>query len=42
MSGAEAALILGLVSGIITLIDATKTVYDAVKDQHGLPLPFGK
>jgi hypothetical protein len=37
MSGAEASLIIGLISGIVAIVDATKTVYDAVKDQHGLP-----
>lgn len=41
MSAADAAsLVVGLISGIIAIIDATKQVYDAAKDQHGLPAAF--
>ncbi|KAK6512493.1 hypothetical protein TWF481_001377 [Arthrobotrys musiformis] len=43
MSGiGEASLILGLISSIITVIDATKRVYDAVEDEAGLPKNFKK
>jgi hypothetical protein len=41
MSGAEAGgLVLGLISGTITLVEAIKQVYDAAKDQQGLPAAF--
>lgn len=40
MSGAEAGLVIGLISGIIAIIDATKKVYDAASDQQGLPGAF--
>jgi hypothetical protein len=41
MAGAEAAsLVIGLVSGIIAIIDATLTVYDAATDASGLPEVF--
>ena len=40
MSGAEAGLVVGLISGTIALVDATKKVYDAAKDQLGLPAAF--
>jgi hypothetical protein len=40
MSGAEAALVVGLISGTIAIVDATKKVYDAAKDQQGLPAAF--
>lgn len=40
MSGAEAALIFGLISGTITIINTTKQVYDATRDQAGLPKAF--
>ncbi|KAK6527708.1 hypothetical protein TWF694_004688 [Orbilia ellipsospora] len=43
MSGiGEASLILGLISSIITVIDTTKQVYDAVEDEAGLPKNFKK
>lgn len=40
MSGAEAAFIVGLISGVISIIEATKTVYNAAKDAKGLPEAF--
>jgi hypothetical protein len=40
MSGAEAAFIVGLISGVISIIEATKTVYDAAKDAKGQPDEF--
>ncbi|KAK5056856.1 hypothetical protein LTR84_012388 [Exophiala bonariae] len=40
MSGAEAALVLGLISASISTIDAAKKVYDAVHDAAGLPRAF--
>ena len=40
MSGAEAGFIVGLVSGVISIIEATKTVYDGVKDVKGQPEIF--
>ena len=40
MSGAEAGLVVGLISGIIAIVDATKKVYDAAKDKQGLPAAF--
>lgn len=41
MSGAEVAgLVLGLVSATISVIDATKTLYDAAHDASGLPEQF--
>jgi NACHT NTPase-like protein len=43
MSGvAEASLVLGIISSIISIIDATKQVYEAVEDQTGLPTNFKK
>jgi len=43
MSGiGEASLVLGIISSIISIIDATKKVYDAVKDEKGLPANFKK
>jgi hypothetical protein len=35
MSGAEAAFIVGLISGAISIIEATKTVYNTTKDATG-------
>ncbi|KAH8782070.1 hypothetical protein BGZ57DRAFT_886228 [Hyaloscypha finlandica] len=32
MSGAEAGFVIGLISGLISIIEATKTVYNAAKD----------
>jgi N-terminal domain on NACHT_NTPase and P-loop NTPases len=41
MSGVgEAGLVVGLISGIIAIIDATRKVYDAATDQQGLPAAF--
>ncbi|KAI9674629.1 MAG: hypothetical protein M1829_003711 [Trizodia sp. TS-e1964] len=40
MSGAEAAFVVGLISGVISIIEATKTVYDAAKDAKGQPEVF--
>jgi N-terminal domain on NACHT_NTPase and P-loop NTPases len=41
MSGAEAAgLVIGIISGIIAIIDATMKVYDAATDASGLPEVF--
>lgn len=43
MSGIEAAgLALGMISTIISIIDATHQVYEAVKDKAGLPTNFKK
>jgi hypothetical protein len=43
MSGiGEASLVLGIISSIISIIDATKQVYDAVEDEVGLPKNFKK
>jgi hypothetical protein len=40
MSGAEAGFVVGLISGVISIIEATKTVYDAAKDAKGRPEAF--
>jgi hypothetical protein len=40
MSGAEAAFVVGLISGVISIIEATKTIYDAAKDVKGQPEAF--
>jgi hypothetical protein len=40
MSGAEAILVLGLISSIISIVDGTKQVYDAVTNTQGLPKAF--
>jgi hypothetical protein len=40
MSGAEAVFVVGLISGVISIIEATKTVYDAAKDAKGQPAAF--
>ena len=43
MSGIEAAgLALGMISAIISIIEATNEVYEAVKDEAGLPKNFKK
>ncbi|KAH6714431.1 hypothetical protein BKA61DRAFT_605258 [Leptodontidium sp. MPI-SDFR-AT-0119] len=43
MSGiGEASLVLGIISSIISIIDATNQVYEAVKDEAGLPTNFKK
>ncbi len=36
----EAALILGLISSIITVVESTKKIYDAANDKSGLPKAF--
>lgn len=36
----EAGLLIGLISGIIQIINATKQVYDAAKDAKGQPIAF--
>ena len=40
MSGAEASLVLGLISSIITVIDTIVKVYNDVKDAEGIPMTF--
>jgi F0F1-type ATP synthase delta subunit len=40
MSGAEAAFVVGLISGVISIIEATKTIYDAAKNAKGQPEAF--
>ena len=40
MSGAEACLVIGLISGIITVLDTVAKVSNAVKDESGLPVSF--
>jgi hypothetical protein len=40
MSGAEAILVLRVISSIISIIDGTKQVYDAAKNVQGLPGAF--
>ena len=40
MSGAEAGLVLGLISSIITVIDTIVKVYNDVKDAEGVPITF--
>jgi N-terminal domain on NACHT_NTPase and P-loop NTPases len=40
MSGAEASLVIGLISSVITIVQATKQVYDAANDAEGLPEAF--
>ncbi|KAH8797868.1 hypothetical protein F5884DRAFT_825522 [Xylogone sp. PMI_703] len=43
MSGVgEASLVLGIISSIISIVDATKQVYEAVEDEAGLPTNFKK
>jgi hypothetical protein len=43
MSGVgEASLVLGIISSIISIIDVTKQVYEAVEDEVGLPKNFKK
>jgi len=42
MSGAEAALVLGLISSAIAIIDASQKIYDAAKDASGLHKAFKK
>ncbi|KAF7915834.1 uncharacterized protein EAE98_010914 [Botrytis deweyae] len=40
MSGAEAGFIIGLISGVILIIEAAKTVYDAAGNVKGQPEAF--
>ncbi|KAN0117092.1 putative beta transducin-like protein [Hyaloscypha variabilis] len=40
MSGAEAGFVVGLISAVISIIEAAKTVYDAAKDAKGQPEAF--
>jgi hypothetical protein len=40
MSGAEAVLVLGVISSIISIVDGIKQVYDAATDAKGLPEAF--
>jgi hypothetical protein len=42
MSGAEASLVIGLISSIITIIETTYQLYEAVEDEKGLPANFKK
>jgi hypothetical protein len=42
MSGAEAALVLGLISSAIAIIDASQKIYEAAKDASGLHKAFKK
>jgi hypothetical protein len=42
MSGAGAGLVLGLLSSIITIIETTYQLYEAVEDEKGLPANFKK
>jgi hypothetical protein len=40
MSGTEATFVIGLISGVISIIEATKTIYNAAKDAKGQPEAF--
>ena len=40
MSGTEAGFVIGLIPGVISIIEVTKTVHDAVKDAKGQPEAF--
>jgi hypothetical protein len=40
MSGAESGFVVGLISGAISVIEATKTGYDAAKDAKVQPEAF--
>lgn len=40
MLGAEAIIVLGVISSIITIVDGTKQVYDAAKNAEGLLKAF--
>jgi alkaline phosphatase len=43
MSGVgETSLVMGMISSIISIVDATKQVYEAVEDEIGLPKNFKK
>jgi len=40
MSGAEAIVVLGVISSIISIVDGTKQIYDAATNVQGLPEAF--
>jgi hypothetical protein len=40
MTSAEAGFVVSLILGVISIIEATKTVYDAAKDAKGQPEAF--
>lgn len=40
MSGGEASLVIGLISGIISIVSASKQVFEAAHDATGLPKAF--
>jgi hypothetical protein len=40
MSGAEAILVLGVISSVISIVDGAKQVYDAAANAEGLPEAF--
>ena len=40
MSGAEAAFVFGLISGVISICQATQAIYEAAKDAKGQPEAF--
>ncbi|KAH8757828.1 hypothetical protein F5882DRAFT_431992 [Hyaloscypha sp. PMI_1271] len=42
MSGAKASLIISLIGSIITIIETTYQVYEAIEDEKGLPANFKK
>lgn len=42
MSGAEVALVLGIISSVISVIEASQKIFDAAKDTKGLHEAFRK
>ena len=40
MSNAEAAFVFGLISGVISLCEATRAIYEAAKDAKASPKYF--
>jgi hypothetical protein len=40
ISGTEAGFVIGLISGVILIIEATKIVYNTAKDIKGQPEAF--
>jgi len=40
MSGAEAILVLGVISSVISIVDGAKQAYDAAASAEGLPEAF--
>src|ERR1700722_12449628 len=40
MSGAEAIVVLGAISSIISIVDGTKQIYDTATNAQGLPEAF--